>query len=137
MATKTEWIPVDDGDINTWVSAENNGRHIGVYVDDDRYAEEDLPEGYALCRLVTVEVPDAPVVAVPDWSTAPTWAMWWAMDEDGGAYWYEKQPELEDEAWNNIHGSNWEQVVIDNPNWQNSLQARPQPPQEPPQEPTR
>lgn len=45
-----EWEPVEDGDINSWVSVEDNGRHIAVYVNDDRYAEETLPEGYAVCR---------------------------------------------------------------------------------------
>ena len=47
-----QWMPVEeDGEISTWVSVEDKGRHIAVYVDDDRYAEETLPDGYAICRL--------------------------------------------------------------------------------------
>lgn len=29
--------------------------------------------------------PEAPE---PDWTTAPDWAQWWAVDADGLAYWY-------------------------------------------------
>lgn len=28
----------------------------------------------------------------PDWSKAPEWAKWWAIDSDGVAYWYEMKP---------------------------------------------
>ena len=28
----------------------------------------------------------------PDWSDAPPWAQWWAIDNDGYAYWYRDQP---------------------------------------------
>ena len=28
----------------------------------------------------------------PDWAGAPEWAKFWAMDSDGGAYWYEVEP---------------------------------------------
>lgn len=27
-----------------------------------------------------------------DWSLAPPWAQWWAMDHDGEAFWYERMP---------------------------------------------
>ena len=28
----------------------------------------------------------------PDWSDAPSWAQWWAVDGDGHAYWYAAEP---------------------------------------------
>jgi len=28
----------------------------------------------------------------PDWTEAPDWAQWWAIDDDGYAYWYRDQP---------------------------------------------
>jgi hypothetical protein len=28
----------------------------------------------------------------PDWSKAPEWARYWAIDADGGVYWYENKP---------------------------------------------
>lgn len=35
----------------------------------------------------------APLVAAgPDWSKAPDWARWAAMDDDGSWYWYKRKP---------------------------------------------
>jgi len=36
----------------------------------------------------------------PDWSKAPAWANWWAVDINGSAFWYAKEPvpELDDEG---------------------------------------
>ena len=36
-----------------------------------------------------------------DWSIAPSWANYWAMDSDGEAYWYERVPEIDvpDGVW--------------------------------------
>jgi hypothetical protein len=28
----------------------------------------------------------------PDWSKAPEWAQYWAVDGDGAVYWYENEP---------------------------------------------
>ena len=28
----------------------------------------------------------------PDWSVAPEWAKWWAMDKDGVANWFDDKP---------------------------------------------
>lgn len=28
----------------------------------------------------------------PNWSKAPIWAKWWAVDENARAYWHEKEP---------------------------------------------
>lgn len=80
----------------------------------------------------------APAVAVPDWANAPAWAMWWAVDPDGRAYWFEGKPYIDDCEW-------WDGIVterhhatfmgdVDLPlgtDWRQTLQARPQPPQEP------
>jgi hypothetical protein len=32
----------------------------------------------------------------PDWSTAPAWANWYALDADGEAGWYDDEPPLVD-----------------------------------------
>jgi hypothetical protein len=34
------------------------------------------------------------VAPEPDWSTAPEWAQWWAVNSDGAAMWYEHKPHL-------------------------------------------
>ena len=31
----------------------------------------------------------------PDWSKAPAWANFWAVDSDGYAYWYRDQPKFD------------------------------------------
>lgn len=33
-----------------------------------------------------------PVAPEPDWSSAPKWAMWWACDAGGDAFWWESKP---------------------------------------------
>ena len=35
----------------------------------------------------------------PDWSQAPEWASWWAMDMDKNCYWYEDKLHLGDVEW--------------------------------------
>lgn len=40
----------------------------------------------------------------PDWSSAPEWAEWWAVDCGGGAGWYESEPELD-------HSGFWDRLV--------------------------
>lgn len=38
-------------------------------------------------------------VAEPDWSQAPDWANWWAVDADGDAFWYESEPRQGKDHW--------------------------------------
>jgi hypothetical protein len=40
-------------------------------------------------------------VAKPQWSDAPEWANWLAMDESGVWFWYESQPQFFHGAWCN------------------------------------
>lgn len=64
---------------------------------------------------------------VIDWSQAPDWANWWAMDErHKGTFWYEDEPMPGRETW----GSNDE--YTDAPDfgykgdWKQSLRKRPE-----------
>lgn len=61
----------------------------------------------------------------PDWSNAPSWAMWWAVDKDGESYWYEKEPVPMSKSWDNISGSQYERETreIDD-RWRTTLQPR-------------
>jgi hypothetical protein len=36
-----------------------------------------------------------------NWSTAPLWAKWWAVDADGTSFWFEKMPIIEGNFWGN------------------------------------
>ena len=58
----------------------------------------------------------------PDWSKAPSWAKYLAMDQNGTWFWYEFKPKAEYGEW--IHsGGACEAVNMDN--WKNSLEKRP------------
>ena len=75
-----------------------------------------------------------------DWSIAPSWANYWAMDDDGAAFWYENRPTCDhkDGAWNDF--SDWSNDPAEdgtrigdaprfrkNPNsWKESLVTRPE-----------
>lgn len=37
---------------------------------------------------------DVPMRPVPDWSKAPEWAQWWAIDPDCNVTWHKKEPEV-------------------------------------------
>ncbi len=63
---------------------------------------------------------------LPDWSTAPIWAMYRAIDSDGSAWYYGKKPLLGPLVWL------WEDCRIERigefevEDWQNSLEQRPE-----------
>lgn len=70
----------------------------------------------------------------PDWTKAPEWAQWWAVDEIGMAIWWEQEPsksENENE-WAEWFVSNDSRRFLDGfskeipyTNWRNSLTKRP------------
>lgn len=65
----------------------------------------------------------------PDWSTAPDWAQWWALDANGQAYWYERKPFRGFSSWLLGFGRGVLDKRISLPDgydfWQKSLQNRP------------
>jgi hypothetical protein len=70
----------------------------------------------------------------PDWLLAPKWAEWFAIDDDGEAWWYETKPHAKtnDGMWRqefhgNIyrgseHAGVYPELAAD---WKNSLRQRP------------
>ena len=75
----------------------------------------------------------------PDWSKAPEWARFWAMDSDGGAYWYEVEPRYDTEyaCWSinteytgrlgyiGPTESTGRQSPAPDPDWSQTLRSRP------------
>lgn len=69
----------------------------------------------------------------PSWDSAPEWAQWLAMDENGVWHWYEKEPEIVDFVWD-IAGRETHMLddgyrverAFDNPEWKDSLESRPE-----------
>ena len=72
----------------------------------------------------------------PDWTTAPSWAMWFAFDSDGEAWWYETKPYIKTKYgvwrhefhpepniyWSCEYAGNYQKLADD---WQNSLRQKP------------
>ena len=62
----------------------------------------------------------------PDWSGAPEWADWWAIDKDLVSFWHEDKPKFDEVEFYQCG------VFCDAPsfnyqgNWQDSLRKRPQ-----------
>ena len=63
-----------------------------------------------------------------DWSTAPWWANWYAVDESGKAQWYELKPTTGLYRWWLAVGSGFAPagtVDMRGVDWTQSLEARP------------
>ena len=62
----------------------------------------------------------------PDWSQAPEWANWWAIDKDLVSFWHEDKPKFDEIEFYQCG------MFCDAPrfnyqgNWQDSLRKRPQ-----------
>lgn len=69
----------------------------------NRWRTEMLPHGELLARQVAdIDTALAELTAQSvhaDWTQAPEWANWWAVDALGKAYWYEDKPFYEDAEW--------------------------------------
>jgi hypothetical protein len=59
----------------------------------------------------------------PDWSKAPEWARFWALDSDGGSWWYERRPDAGSVNFGN--GGTRDRDTNACPNWRETLQERP------------
>ena len=101
-------------------------------------ADKREPSGFpnvlrgACGEIVAVKVDDKEWQ--PDWSQAPYWANWWAMDEDRKCHWFSKEPwshngasewvlENNGEGLNNIYSPSIHCGYIGD--WRNSLRKRP------------
>ena len=64
----------------------------------------------------------------PDWSQAPLWAEYFAMDDDGEFYYFEESPSMAGCSWQQqSHGEVGETFNHSyKGNWQDSLRKRPQ-----------
>lgn len=96
-------------------------------------ADKREPSGFpnvlrgACGEIVAVKVDDKEWQ--PDWSQAPEWANWWAMDSNGICYWYMTKPRLA-ETFPNEWISGGGPMDIQAPSfnyqgyWKDSLQER-------------
>ena len=61
----------------------------------------------------------------PDWSNAPSWAQYLAMDEDGAWFWYENEPKQLLSCWDQNDGNFKRCGMVEKNSWTDSLEARP------------
>lgn len=57
-----------------------------------------------------------------DWSTAPEWAKYVAMDSSGEWFWFEEKPNCLSNIW---LGGKSQTVRFNNSDWKDTLQERP------------
>ncbi len=60
----------------------------------------------------------------PDWSEAPEWANYVAMDADGEWFWYADKPCIANSAWLPDKGR-WEPFEVYHDDWRKTLEPRP------------
>lgn len=86
---------------------------------------------HQLAEWEEANVPEQPVTPKPfnpDWTTAPTWAQWWAVDADGIAYYFEEIPKNLGEFWASVNDvkSKKDRICPDlAPIWRETLTKRP------------
>lgn len=72
-----------------------------------------------------------PAAPAPDWSKAPSWAQWWAVDADDNVAWFQNQPFCIGSGWFNpggmtqTHNSMLPYHLPIGIDWRTTLQARP------------
>lgn len=82
------------------VAEKNGALHVGVAMDWEPVTN--LIGTWTKLRLPwepRPAAPDAMPTPEPDWADAPEWAMWWAVDKDNDAFWYEGEPRLGRDHW--------------------------------------
>lgn len=66
----------------------------------------------------------------PDWSKAPKWANWWAMDIDKRAYYFKSKPYLGSSVWLMKNVCDYDSSIAPSHNyqgdWKDSLRERPE-----------
>lgn len=112
---KSVWINSD----NVYLMVEGEKGSVIEYSDENISVKETPEEIIAMIDAVEGNGNSVPAY-MPDWSKAPEWANWWAIDYNGSCYWYGEKPIKRNNHW--FSGS---QLVCKFPDWENSLQGRP------------
>ena len=107
---------------------------IASAIDDDSERMQAIGPNGEMASEVSAAVDAMPnLPGVPEWSEAPEWAEWLAIDNNGEWYWYERQISADDMrgAWD--YGSGLSGAIRSaayssddgRPDWRSSLQPRP------------
>lgn len=61
--------------------------------------EYDASEIRGALRILRAYLDTLPAAPAPDWSGAPEWANWWALEPDGSTIWHEEEPSVTPFYW--------------------------------------
>ena len=92
-----------------------------------------VPEVQTMNATYTNAVTSASVAPEPDWSKAPKWCCWWAVNEDGTATWFGPRPSLGSRWWYvrqnsthcNVTSHAARHVDLNGCDWQETLRYKP------------
>lgn len=107
---------------------------IASEIDDDSERMQAIGQNGEMASEVYAAVDAMPnLPGVPEWSEAPEWAEWLAMDNNGEWYWYERQISADDMRGTWDYGSSLSGAIRSaayssddgRPDWRSSLQPRP------------
>lgn len=91
-----------EADKQTVREALDKAKQLALIADDWNLDEVEM-DGEMVATYSLVKVFDSALAAVesvdeavpwPDWSGAPDWAQWWAVDPNGWAHWFQEEPVL-------------------------------------------
>lgn len=105
----------------------DDSRNLRIQLDSQGYDRTLADIDAALAYLDTLAALDA--MPQPSWADAPEWAMWWAMQANGAAFWYEREP-AKFIGYNGDHSEGWikggrsELAYKPGANWRTTLRAR-------------
>lgn len=94
-------------------------------IEEQERAESENHYGHLSGKMASLnKFPDTPKI---DWTDAPYWARYWAMDDDGDAFWYENKPILRSNWWFTPEGTEAKAPMFGWPSesWRISLFSRP------------
>lgn len=84
-------------------------KSLGESVEDDEYLDfmaRSRDDIEWLCQQLRAALQARSPWPRPDWSQAPEWAEWWAVDANGQVTWFDTDPVVD-------HSGFWDHLVID------------------------
>lgn len=130
-----QWYAVDQCGDAFWFRSQPNAEvHSWLTHGDARYANAGYLTGMVdrpSWRTMRYQRPQNPAYVPPelDWSTAPYWAQWYAVDRNGYAYWYAEQPHASSGEWatmnSEVGGAGRLMSMRGRPSWRTMIYRRP------------
>ena len=127
LGYSTDFQGMGWGKNETIIKWKANAARIVACVNACAGMEDPAAEIAALRERIAELEAKVPTKPEPNWDEAPEWANWWAVDEDGSAWWYILKPSLDESEWftervdsnfagrANLNGYDWKQTLTQRP----------------------